>query len=294
MNKVPYTKPALSPTDQITKIESKGIKVINKEKALHILEMTGLYRLSPYINHLIKNNDFKTSCFNDAFELYKFDRELRHLITGEIEKIEIAFRNCLTNTLSKNLDPYWYTNSNYFKNIKTYSSTLIKIENEYRRNDEDLKKKFTQKYNNEFPPSWIAFESSSFGIISNLYGNLKAINEKKEIAHKFGLSDNIFASWIHHFVHIRNICAHHSRLWNKEPRIQAMKPKNPRNNWIKGKEIKNNRIYFTLCAICYVMNTVNPKHNIKYKIENLLNKYPVVNSELMGFNNYWNQEIIWN
>ena len=82
------------------------------------------------------------------------------------------------------------------------------------------------------PPSWMMFEFSSFGILSSLYSNLLPGKGRRDIANYFGLSDSVLESWLHSIVYLRNICAHHSRLWNKEMRIQPIIPRNPRNQFI--------------------------------------------------------------
>ena len=70
-------------------------------------------------------------------------------------------------------------------------------------------------------------EVSSFGVLSSLYSQLKPGRDKRDIANYFGLSDKALVSWLHCIVYLRNICAHHSRLWNREMRIQPVIPISP-------------------------------------------------------------------
>jgi abortive infection bacteriophage resistance protein len=64
----------------------------DEAKALHLLEKIGYYRLSGYWYPLLTDKEkhfFKLDVdFETAFSLYKFDRELRKLVSAEIEKIE--------------------------------------------------------------------------------------------------------------------------------------------------------------------------------------------------------------
>jgi abortive infection bacteriophage resistance protein len=98
MPRVPYVKPALSLTDQLTQLKKRGLKVEDEGRALHLLESISYYRLSGYWypmlempkeNHVFKPN----SSFDSAFKIYCFDKELRKIILTEIEKIEIAVRS---------------------------------------------------------------------------------------------------------------------------------------------------------------------------------------------------------
>jgi abortive infection bacteriophage resistance protein len=114
MPKVPYTKSFLSYTAQLSLLKSRGMMFTNEAKASHLLEKIGYYRLSGYWYPLLADKGkhiFKPNAnFETAFSLYKFDRELRKLVTTEIEKIEVAIRvtiillyrnlmNCLRSTL---------------------------------------------------------------------------------------------------------------------------------------------------------------------------------------------------
>ena len=111
MAKVPYTKPAFLYADQLQQLKTRGLIVENDAKALHLLEHISYYRLSGYwypmlalpkTGHIFKPG----SKFNDVFKLYCFDRELRKLIQGELEKIEVAIRSKMIYLLSHRYDPF--------------------------------------------------------------------------------------------------------------------------------------------------------------------------------------------
>ena len=307
MSKVPYTKQPLSYSDQIQQLRNRGLLIENNPKALHLLEVISYYRLSGYWypmlsdkeNHIFKPN----SSFELAYSIYKFDRELRLLILSELEKIEIAIRAKMIYVLSHSCGVFWYTNPLNFKNQITYNETLSKIVNEYERSDEDFIHSFKNKYSNSLPPSWMMFEFSSFGILSSLYSNLLPGKGKRDIANYFGLSDSVLESWLHSLVYLRNICAHHSRLWNKEMRIQPIIPRNPHNQFIiqtnylspesGTPRALNKKAYFILSMIIYLMNVINPKNSVPAKVKRLFEKYPNIDSRAMGFPEDWQTEPLW-
>lgn len=74
----------------------------------------------------------------------------------------------------------------------------------------------------------------SFGAISNLFHGLKYFDQK-EVSRIYGLPAPVFASWMHFLTYIRNLCAHHSRIWNRE---LAIRPKYP-DKIFSWKEVKN-------------------------------------------------------
>jgi len=307
MSKVPYTKQALSYSDQIQQLRNRGLIIENEPKALHLLEVISYYRLSGYWYPMLSDKEkhlFKpNSTFELAYCIYKFDRELRLLILSELEKIEIAIRAKMIYALSHSCGVFWYTNPLNFNNQISYHETISKIGAEYERSDEDFIQSFKNKYSDSMPPSWMMFEFSSFGILSSLYSNLLPGKGRRDIANYFGLSDSVLESWLHSIVYLRNICAHHSRLWNKEMRIQPIIPRNPRNQFIiqtnylsaesDTPRTINKKAYFILSMIIYMMNVINPKNSVPSKVKRLFEKYPNIDSRAMGFPENWQTEPLW-
>jgi len=298
MQKSAYNKPFLTHQAQISLLKSRGMKFADETKALHLLKRIGYYRLSVYWRPLLadkKNLVFKPNAdFETAFALYKFDRELRQLILSELEKIEIAVRSQIAYSLSTVHGSFWLEDETLFAETNKYHSTIAKIQSELERSDEEFVITFKENYSNPLPPAFITLEITSFGALSRLYENLKPGIVKREIAKTFGLADSAFVSWLHAFVYTRNVCAHHARLWNKPMQIQPLFPRHPQLAWLTDKTVSNNRIYYVLSMIIYLLNTVNPKHSFKQKLENLFAKYPNVDRAAMGFPAKWRSEPLWN
>ena len=302
MGKLLYTKPALTYSEQINQLIERGLTFENPKKVKHLLEVVSYYRLSGYWFPMLKDKQkhiFKeNSNFETAFNIYKFDRELRALIIRELEKIEVAVRTKMIYILSHSKGAFWRKDISNFSNSSKHQETLKKIDVEYSRSDEEFIKSFKNKYSNNLPPNWMIFETSSFGVLSSLYNNLKPSRDKRDIANFFGLSERVFSSWLHSIVYLRNICAHHSRLWNKEMRIQPMIPSNTKYSFLKThnlntSNIANNKSYFILSMTIYLMNIVNPKHTIQNKFKSLLTKYPNIDTRAMGFPINWENESLW-
>lgn len=145
------------------------------------------------------------STFDVAYNIYKFDSELRKLIITELEKIEVAVRTQTAYILSSQWDGYWFTDTFHFNNSVRHARILSKIDEEYQLSDEEFVKVFKSKYSDPFLPSWITMEMSSLDTLSILYNNLLPGRVKWSIAAYFGLPDTVFASWLHSIVYIRNI-----------------------------------------------------------------------------------------
>jgi len=82
-----YLKPFLTCDAQIALLKSRGMLFYDEIKASHLLKYISYYRFSGYWYPLLDNKQlhiFKpNSYFETALCLYKFDSELRKLITSE-------------------------------------------------------------------------------------------------------------------------------------------------------------------------------------------------------------------
>ena len=298
MQKRIYSKPALTYHQQLELLKERGLTIQNKDKALHLLEQVSYYRLSAYFyplfvdkaNHIFK----KDARFQDAFYMYCFDRELRQLINGEIEKIEISVRAEMAYRLSHKYDAYWYTYPALFKDTAIHTKCLQSVKQMFEESNEEFVVKFKENYVNNNLPSWMAMEIITFGTLSMLYKNLSDYKCKIEIAKKYGLKEVIFESWLHVLVYIRNICAHHSRLWNREFSIVSTKVKSkPGYPWIETDGIARNRSYFNLSIIKYLINAINPTNTMRSRMFALQEKYPTIDFHAMGFPDDWIEQPVW-
>lgn len=298
MDKTSYSKPALDYAQQIQQLKDRGLIIENEEKALHLLETISYFRLSSYWYPLIEtpkeNLIFKTDAtFDKAFGLYCFDRELRKLVLAELEKIEIAIRAKMIYELSIIHDPFWFKNHDLFKNKESLQLSLEKLRDEIKKSDEVFIVNFSKNYINLFPPSWILLEVTSFGLLSHMYCNLKPGQTKRKIAHYFGLDDTTFESWLHCIVYLRNVCAHHSRLWNRVMRINPKISQNFKENFFITQHLDNRRLYVMLSMILYSLISVNHTNTFSDKVKCLLARNPNVDTRAMGFPEKWDNEPLW-
>ncbi|HRO42217.1 MAG TPA: Abi family protein [Flavipsychrobacter sp.] len=298
MSKIAYSKVPLTFEQQLKQLQERGLIIEDVSKAVHLLSQISYYRLSAYWYPLLSdkaNHIFKPNAnLQAAFRLYCFDRELRKLVSSEIEKIEVSIRTQIIYVLSHKHGPFWFVDSSIFKNKVRHKESLLKIDQEYKRSDEQFILAFKNKYINPYPPCWMTMEITSFGMLSQLYKNLLPGREKREIAHHYGISDSVLETLLHSIVYLRNVCAHHTRLWNRVMRIQPQFPRAPKNQWLNNPNVSNNRTYFILSIIIYLLNVVNANHTFKNKFGMLLDKYPNVDLAAMGFPKDWKNEHLWN
>lgn len=215
------------------------------------------------------------------------------MICSELEKIEVSVRTQLSLIISDTAGIYWFESPANFRDAQRHSSLLKSLGDELRRSDDEAIVAFRKKYANPFPPSWMTFEISSFGTLSMMYRWLNAGLARRQVAKFYGLSDTVMESWLHSIVYVRNICAHHSRLWNRRLSINAMIPRRTNLPFIKVLG-DTKKLYYILSIILYFLQTVNPGNTFANRLKALLNKYPCVYTSSMGFPSNWQSNPLWN
>lgn len=100
-------------------------------------------------------------------------------------------------------------------------------------------------------------------------------------------------SWLHTITYVRNICAHHSRLWNKTFGITPMMPRRTTFPFVTLPTKGTQHVYFVLCMIQYLLNIINPSNTFRNKINVLLEEYPNIDIVAMGFPENWKEQLLW-
>lgn len=290
-----YNQPQISVEKQIATLKDESLVFMNEDKARRLLTHISLFRIKSYLYPFRKTGErnFKQeSTFEQAYSLYKFDSELRKLICSELEKIEVSIRTQLSYIQTAHSGIFWFADSVNFTQSSFHQALMTKLHNELDRSDDDQIVEFRRRYSDPFPPSWITMEVTSFGTLSMLYKGLRNGRSKRALANGYGLSDTVMESWLHAIVYVRNICAHHSRLWNKNLRIRPLVPRHTRYPFLSN-PTQNNRVFYVLSIILYLLKTVNPQNTFAKRVRLLLEKYPHVDFLAMGFPYHWEQELLW-
>lgn len=96
-------------------------------------------------------------------------------------------------------------------------------------------------------------------------------------------------SWLQSISQIRNICAHHGRLWNKNLPGRPKLLLNPPNTWISdvppAKE--HHMLYIHLCCMKYLLNIISPGNHFTPKLAALFSKYPNIDPKALGMKADW-------
>jgi abortive infection bacteriophage resistance protein len=298
-----FKKNATSISQQIEILKNRGLVINDDSFAEHMLANISYYRLGEYWyvmqddkeNHTFKPN----SVFEDVIALYNFDRELRFLLFDVIERIEISLRTKMIYHLSHEVSPWWFQNFDLFDDSKALVKTLSGLEQELERTKEPTITKHKKKHKDDkrFPPAWKSLEQTSFGTLSKLYGNLKnTVKSKDIIAKEFGAVNHTYLpSWLQSITQIRNFCAHHSRLWNKNLPSTLKLLSKPPYKWIVDVPNQNDfqYLYIHLCILRYMLNIIEPHNQFNLRLKDLFVKYPNVDPNALGMKLNWENEDLW-
>lgn len=176
-----------------------------------------------------------------------------------------------------------------------FANQINSLQTEIDRSHETFIEHYKKTYSTPSePPSWMSLEVSSFGLLSQIFSNLKKGPEKQAVTQHFGLNDvGILENWMHSFSNIRNICAHHGRLWNRRFTAHIKLPNNPHYSFINNKSISPYKIYSALCCIQYMLNTIVPVNGFKDELMILIETCPFAQEKEMGFSVGWRNEPFW-
>jgi abortive infection bacteriophage resistance protein len=295
-----YDKPPLSVDQQIDLLISRGMAIGDRQRAARYLTHINYYRLRAYWLIFEESGDegthrFKLGArFDDALSLYVFDRKLRMLVLEAIERVEVSFRTRFAYILGNKYGSHAYLEKNLFRSEGTHSQCLSSLREEFSRSRETFIEHYKSKYHEpDLPPIWAACEIMSFGQLSQWFHNLKQHSDRKAIAAIFGIDELVLSSFMHHLTHIRNLVAHHGRLWNRRLIFKMILPKRPDEivNWLNPAADRN--IYNTLVILGYLMNLMSPGTTWCNRVRQLVEAYPLADPAFMGFPLGWQEMSLW-
>ncbi len=233
-----YQKRPLSIEEQIGQLKDRGLHFSNENMARYHLANIGYYRLSAYwlpFEQGTKSDGHRDHAFrhgtdfSQVISLYRFDCRLRSLTMEALERIEISVRTHWAHELAIAKGPHAHMNSDLFESPWDHAQDLARIAREIEKSKETFVQHYKSNYATPYlPPIWATVETLSFGSLSRWIQKTKDEKIKKSIAKGIGLPANvsILEGVLHALTPVRNVCAHHGRLWNRKLtiRLPVIKP----------------------------------------------------------------------
>ena len=170
----------------------------------------------------------------------------------------------------------------------SHEKAVASLITESRKSREIFILHLRQKYDEELPPLWATCELMTFGEFSKWLTNTQSGALRNQVARAYGLDESILVSFLHHLTVVRNLCAHHARLWNREFTLRWKLPrKNPADLVASLCPANHATLYNTLAMLGYLMDVISPNTRWKARVLALIDKHRIDGTH-MGFPaDYW-------
>jgi abortive infection bacteriophage resistance protein len=162
-------------------------------------------------------------------------------------------------------------------------------------------------------PVWVATEVMSFGTLNRLMNGMKQ-RDRQELAADFDILDAhgngdaaALSNWVEHLRQVRNACAHHARLWNKNidaiisvpagvPELAHLitAKRDPHEAMDAPPTVR--RLYGTLAIITFLLARTDGNLSCRNLVREEIEKFTSNLSgrlEVMGFPFGWNAQDLW-
>ena len=282
---------------QIDSLWRGGMAFPHRERAAHFLSHVNCCRLRGYWQPF---EDRTTggerpafgarTTFDAVIKRYEFDRELRTLLLDAFSHIEVSIRTGWTRHLAEaeGGGPAAHLNAELFSG--QYYANLTGLHRAYARHGNRA-----DRHNFADCPIWVIVEAMSFGQLSRWYGDT-GLPVRRLVAGGYGMDERILQAVLRHLAPIRNICAHHDRLWDREFITRMPVPRrlggfrNPRQLFNR---VDNGRLYNTLVMVAYLTGVIRRDADWAERLKALMNRYPRIPQDRMGFPHDWQRLDIW-
>jgi len=308
-------KPFKSFEDQLKVLKERGLQVADDAAALNALKRLGYYRLSGYFYPLRKTrpvgepgrlNEFQDGASIElVVQLAEFDKRLRLIVLYAVESIEIALRVAIAHRLGK-LDVEAHLNRDLLdgrfvrRNAgrSRHDEWISRLEKACQDSKEDFIEHHRAKYEGRLP-IWVAIEVWDFGLLSRFFSGLKR-RDQDAIATAFGVFDgNALRTWIRTINFVRNVSAHHGRLWNRTSTDIPVLPAVERCRLIEvlhQNEHARAKLFGALTCMRVLMRAIDGDATWHEKVKAHMQTFPksdLVSLEMAGFPGGWEESAPW-
>ncbi len=284
-----FAKPPLTVEGQISLLSERGMIIDDEARAAEFLQYCAYYRFCGYalafevlLPDGTRTHRYKQGTrFRDVEDIYHFDGDLRRLLFHYITLIEIDFRNTFCNETSLYYnDAHWFMNPHRFEKREDFDNFISMCLKEAGRSHEIFISSYYDKYALPFlPPIWMLGELMPFAFWSRTYQNLNDLQLRKRIASMQGVPEKYLISWLQSLTVLRNSCAHHARIWNRNFYQAPLLTRRISGKIASG---QHKKIAVLFLVIEDMLRKINRSDDFKNEIAALFAKYPMIVPRKMG------------
>jgi abortive infection bacteriophage resistance protein len=301
-----YERPHLTIAEQADTLISRGMHgdramMIEKLRSVSYFRLKGYtfpFRMRDVTRSDVRLDTFQPGTrFEDIWAQYIFDRRLRLLMMDAIERIEIAARSGLAEAQGVRFGVFGYAKNPDALPYAGQQNARHDLLSRHRAEQDRSKDKFSEHFRDRFGdserdmPIWMATEVWSLGtLIAFFKASPKEV--RTEVSKTFGVDESVLATWLLSLNTVRNICAHHGRLWNREPGTIPMIPdKIP--DWNVPERVPSIRIFPILTICLWSLSRIAPQSTWAARCSQLVHQISPNQLVSMGFPERWKQCPIW-
>jgi len=273
----------------------------------HYLAHIGYYRLSAYWlpfeqpserDNSSRNHYFRAGThFEQVLALYIFDRKLRLLVMEALERIEVVVRTRWAGAMALRHGAHAHMNPALFHCPWQHVRDLARVVKDLDESSETFVLHYRKRYKDPFlPPIWAIVETMSFGTLSRWVKGTRDNEAKKEVAVALGMPTiDILEKVLHALTPVRNVCAHHGRLWNRRfamslPHIKRISERMVSHD---APNHQDHHLFNCLVVIDLMMKTINPSSSWTRRLADLLVTVGDDDLQAMGFPSDWKHRAPW-
>lgn len=220
--------------EEVEKLESRGITVLDKEQAELTLSRLNYYNFKGSL-HNFKEDD-GGYCENVTFEkiikIIEFDRKFKNTLLYALSSVEQILKTKIAYNFAHSFGPLDYLDSQVFISEAEHKIFIGNYQKSVKNNRELPFVAHHIRYYEGQLPIWVAIELFTVVMLQFFYMNLPTPN-RKQIAKEFNTGPNQLASWIENIRYVRNLIAHYMRLYHfKMQKTPAKCKNNHQEDWL--------------------------------------------------------------
>lgn len=281
---VPFIKPHATAAQRIAHLRSRGLIISRPNVAARKIEAIGYERLRIYFlsrrQLSVQGRPFLPgTTYQDIIQLYECDAKLRDAIFPIVGQFELLLRNAISEILSQSYGSHPYYAVAAFQGPTANLKALQAFAAIYEKSKDRRARHYRETYGNPvLPPIWTMKEFLTFGATARIYQCLDSAVQSA-VAAQFGVgSSDVFTSWIEALVDLRNICAHHDRLFNRSFQKQ---PKRFRKANVPVSS--PNKLRAILECLDYLLSHRGTRSQIAAIASEIISKHPKIHPAEAGF-----------
>lgn len=323
-----YTKKWLPLEAQVEWLVQRGLEVDDPARAIRLLESVGYYRLTGYLYPFLESgeqvdgkgrttirmlNTYRPgTALHHAEAIIDFDRQLRLLVMEGVERIEVAVRMRIGYVLGRS-SPFAHEDPSCFDDSFTRANTdsrdpspskqvlwLERVKDRRDSSDEQFVAHFRQKYDDHMPV-WALTELLELGHLAKLYRGMRQ-KDAEEVATAFGIPQKkMMGSWLASLNYVRNVAAHHARLFNRKLQNAPSRPAAgmvPLLDHLRDPAAPKGDFgtYNALAIIAYMLRPIEAERSWAPRLAELFRTFPrshALSVQSMGVPEDWHTLDLW-